>query len=70
MTADVQPETPPVVRITDDTTRADLADTLAILNAEAKDMSRRGKVGTLSADYARQHERINAVLEDYGRAPA
>lgn len=58
-----------IVRIDDDTTRSDLAETLAILNAEAMRMSRRGKVGTLSEDYRRQHERIDAVLSDYLAAP-
>ena len=59
-----------IERITDDTPRASLAATLLRLNAEAKVLSRRGKVGTLSEDYGRQHERINAVLEDYEAAPA
>ena len=60
----------PIVVVTEDTTRAELAETLALLNTDAKAMSRRGKVGTLHPDYARQHERIDAVLEDWMRAPA
>jgi hypothetical protein len=59
-----------IVKITDETTRADLADTLAILNAEAMRISRRGKVGTLSDDYRLRHEYINSVLSDWEQAPA
>jgi hypothetical protein len=66
MTAEVQP----VVRVTDETTRADLAVTLELLNAEAKRISRRGRVGTLSEAYTVQHRRIDAVLADWQRAPA
>lgn len=54
----------PIVLVTDDTTREDLAETLAHLNEGAKAMRRRGYVGTRSAEYARQHERIDAVLVD------
>ena len=56
--------------ITDDTTRAELAETLALLCADAKALSRRGKIGTLTPEYARCHERLDAVLEDYERADA
>lgn len=59
-----------IVKVTDDTTRLDLAETLALLNAEAKAMSRRGKVGMLSAEYERQHRRIDAVLDDWLAAPS
>lgn len=59
-----------VVKVTDETTRADLAETLALLNTDAKAMSRRGKVGTLSEAYAAQHRRIDAVLDDYLAAPS
>ena len=59
-----------IVTIEADTTRADLAVTLDILNCEAKAMRRRGYVGTASTDYAVTHDRINAVLEDYWDAPA
>lgn len=52
-----------VVRVTDTDTRADIAETLALLNADAKAMSRRGFTVTRGAEYERQHERINAVLE-------
>lgn len=54
-----------IVRITDATTQAELAETLAQLCADAKQVSRRGKVGTLSEDYRIKHERINAVLTEY-----
>lgn len=60
----------PIVRVTDETTRAELAITLEILNAEAKRISRRGKVGLLSAAYAVQHGRIDRILEDLLAAPA
>lgn len=53
-----------VVRVTDDDTAEDLAETLSHLDAAAKAMSRRGKCGTLSAAYAAQHGRIDAVLEE------
>lgn len=58
-----------IVRITDDTTRAELAETLALLNADAKVLSRRGKCGTLTEDYALRHRRIDAVLSDYFAVP-
>lgn len=53
-----------VIRITDDTTREELAETLALLNADAKAISRRGYVGTASAEYAAKHRQINGVLGD------
>jgi hypothetical protein len=54
-----------VVKVTDETTATELAETLALLCEDAKRVSRRGKVGTLSADYAMKHRRINAVLAEY-----
>lgn len=59
-----------IVRITDETTRADLAETLNIVNGEAMAISRRGYAGTRSAEYDVKHDRINALLGDYLRAPA
>jgi hypothetical protein len=56
--------------ITDDCSRADLAETLALLNLEAKALSRRGYTGLHSAEYARWHDRINAVLTDWQNASA
>ena len=53
-----------LLRVTDDTTRDEMLVALALLNAGAKTMSRRGKVGTLDERYARQHERIDALLEE------
>jgi len=53
------------VRITDDTTRDDLAETLALLNAEAKALSRKGHTGTRCSEYAAWHGRINAVLSGW-----
>lgn len=51
--------------VTDDTTAAELAETLQLLNADAKSIHRRGHIGTASADYTRAHERIDAVLSEY-----
>ena len=51
-----------VVRVTDDDTREDLAETLGHLNAAAKAMSRRGKCGTHTPAYEAQHGRIDAML--------
>lgn len=47
-----------------DTTREMLAETLALLNADAKAISRRGYVGTASAEYGVKHGQIDAVLSD------
>jgi hypothetical protein len=54
----------PIVRVTDETTRAELVECLGLLNAEAMRISRRGKVGLLSEAHRVQHQRINAVLGD------
>lgn len=70
MSAEARPEMPAFIVITAETTRTDLADTLAILNADAMRISRRGKVGTLSEAYETVHRRIDAVLGDWERAPA
>lgn len=59
-----------VVRVTDTDTRADIAETLELLNTDAKAMSRRGFTVTRGAEYARQHDRINAVLSDWEQAKA
>ena len=59
-----------VVKVTDDTTRADLAETHGLLNDAAKALSRRGKVGTLSPDYVKAHARIDHVLDDWIAARA
>ena len=57
-----------VVRVEDSTTKAELAETITLLNADAKAMSRRGFTVTHGAEYARQHARIDAVLSDWERA--
>ena len=57
-----------VVRVTDEDTRADLAETIGILNAEAMRLSRQGFTVTRGAEYARAHARIDAVLTDWERA--
>lgn len=51
--------------VTDDTTPAELAETLSILNDNAKRIHRRGHTGTASPDYERAHARIDAVLAEY-----
>lgn len=58
------------ILVTDDTTRAELADTLAILCAEAKAVRRRGLTGVRSENYAAWHRRIDAVLRDWEKAKA
>lgn len=58
-----------IVHVTDDTRRPDLAETLALLNAEAKTISRRGKAAMLGDDYRLRHEYINSVLTDLLRLP-
>lgn len=54
-----------IVRITDDTTRADLAVTIAIQCEAAKAISRRGYTGTRGAEYRIVHERIDVLLGDW-----
>lgn len=58
----------PVVVVTDETTRAELAETLRLLNDNAKRIHRRGYVGTASEAYVLAHGRINAVLSDWEAA--
>lgn len=53
-----------VIVVTDDTTLDELAETIAILNAEAKTRSRRGKAFD-DEDYATWHNRISAVVDEY-----
>ena len=59
-----------VVRVTDETTRAELAATIALLCEDAKALSRRGKAWDGDPEWARLHEILGAVLEDWERAPA
>ena len=58
-----------VVKITDDTTREELAVTLGLLNDNAKRIGRRGYAGVSSAAYACEHKRINLLLEAWEDAP-
>lgn len=58
---------PRVIKVTPDDTLEDLAETLALLNAEAKKFSRRGRCGTDTDEYQRWHQRLDAVLDDYER---
>ncbi len=53
-----------LIVVTDDTTRSELAETLALLNTDAKELSRRGYIGTHGAEYERVHLIINEVLTD------
>lgn len=53
-----------VIRVTDESTRADLIEALGHLNATAKDMRRKGYTGTASDAYTRQHARIDALLSE------
>ncbi len=59
-----------VIVVTDDTTRSELAETLALLNTDAKALRRRGYVGVAGAEYAKVHSIINSVLDDYQFASA
>lgn len=54
----------PVVVVTDTTTREELAETLRLLNENAKRIHRRGYQGIASVEYAKAHARLNAVLGD------
>jgi hypothetical protein len=58
------------IHVTDDTTRAELAEAITHLSHEAERIRRRGYIGTRSQDYERQHGRINALLDDLERAKA
>lgn len=53
-----------IIRVTDDTTRDDLVLALGYLNDTAKSIRRKGYTGTASEAYARQHARINAILDE------
>lgn len=55
----------PPVTVRAETTCDELAETLAILNAEAKAMSRRGKAYDRDEAWAAWHRRLDAVLSDY-----
>lgn len=55
--------------VTDDVTRADLVEALAYLNATAKEMRRKGCIGWASAEYARQHGRIDNLLDTLEKTP-
>jgi hypothetical protein len=57
------------ILVTDDTSRADLILALHYLNDTAKDIRRRGYTGTASDAYARQHARIDALLDELDRVP-
>lgn len=59
----------PVVRVTDSTTKAEIAETLRLLNDGAKRLHRRGHVGIASEAYACQHRRLNSVLDYWEQAP-
>lgn len=56
--------------VTDDTTRVDLAITIALVNADAKRCSRRGYVGTQSPEYAEWHRLLDQLVTDYLAAKA
>lgn len=58
-------EVPRPVTVTEDTTLEAIAETIGLLNAEVKAMSRRGYIGTRTAEYAQWHARLNDVLDDY-----
>ncbi len=51
--------------VTDDTTRLDLATAIALVNADAKRHSRRGRIGTTGADYARLHAIVDELVAEW-----
>lgn len=53
----------------DQTTREHLAGTIRLLNEAAKQLSRRGKIGTLTDEYRILHGRIDAVVQTYLTTP-
>ena len=59
-----------VVVVTDSTPRADIAEAIGWSNGTAKSIRRKGYLGTASAEYARIHARIDALLTDWQNAPA
>lgn len=56
------------VRITDNTPREDIAELLAVFNADAKVISRRGKSARLRPEYEDAHDHLNALLTDWQAA--
>ena len=59
-----------IVRVSDETTRAELEEALTYLNQGAKVLRRKGYTGIASKAYEAQHARINAVLDDWqAKAP-
>lgn len=54
--------------IRDNTTRAEIAEVLADVNAEAKSISRRGRGAMERPEYAEAHGLIDALLEDWQAA--
>lgn len=54
----------PFVLITDETTLADLHETLRLLTDGAEAISRQGKAAMLSERYDVQHARIDAILDE------
>lgn len=56
--------------VTDEDTRDDLSITLGLVNADAKQCSRRGFVGTQTLEYERLHRILDELLDDYERAKA
>lgn len=53
-----------LILVTDDTSREDLIAAIGYLNDTAKAIRRKGYTGTASAAYARQHARIDALLDE------
>ena len=57
---------PEAIRITDDSTRAEIAEAITHLGQYAAHQQHHPDSGR----WVRAHERINALLDDYERAPA
>jgi hypothetical protein len=57
-----------VVIVTDEDNRASIGEAITHHNERAKVLSRRGRIGTLSAEYRLIHEQLNVLLADYETA--
>lgn len=59
-----------VVIVTDDSTKADIAEAIGWTNGTAKHIRRKGFTGTASAEYTRIHGLIDSLLTDWQNAPS
>lgn len=57
-----------VIRVTDDDDRLSIGEAIGYMCDDAKKLSRRGLIGTRSAEYTRIHGLIDAMLDDWEAA--